>query len=581
MEKLKTAEGKTQEGLFSRMLEFHAKNNFEVSTSLGKNKDINYTVSKKKDVKPDALKAAFPELNEFDTPRLDKLIEHLDIIVPLVYGTKNQNKVITFGEWLTEKTNNPDSVGQFSLTTATKNKKLKEYLKDPKNKDATPEQIQKDLDIKSTDNINYTQKDSTLGTYSLVKEQRITRGEGPLQIALDVIASANTNLKISENRTRVGNAGETFSYGAAKTVFSSINRSGKYYAAVRTYLTEEIGLKVLKPAFQKYESSGKTITDIANFLIEKQILPMDAFGDTELLDGSVWNGGRVRVQESPTKGITFAYQDKKGNTKPLAILLWADVVIQAIENAESNPDISNIFGNIFKSSQEAKEWKEKLVTHLEELAIDNQTSPLEEEELDEILEHNETTGEYKNIYTPLIKTSKRIPEYANESIEELGKLDSKEGRELLESMLTTSFKKVMPTRISIKLPKVTAPPVKATPTKGPVKATTPTPAPPQTPPKAPTIAERLTEALSEPDAIEATITMEEMLKQVEITDSLLAKLRDLLLLNQRLLKVPIVKVRGWAKIVEETGTDPAAFLDEAHGAIEKGSIVVHDFDSFV
>lgn len=139
----------------------------------------------------------------------------------------------------------------------------------------------------------------------------------------------------------------------------------------------------------------------------------------------------------------------------------------------------------------------------------------------------------------------------------------------------------MPTRISIKLPKVTAPPVKATPTKGPVKATTPTPAPPQTPPKAPTIAERLTEALSEPDAIEATITMEEMLKQVEITDSLLAKLRDLLLLNQRLLKVPIVKVRGWAKIVEETGTDPAAFLDEAHGAIEKGSIVVHDFDSFV
>ena len=236
---VKGTKGKRQEGVFSKLLDSYAKAAFQPGRESGggKSKPI---PQKKTDFDIKVWKEKVKSIIDLDNVDEVELQRILDTITNAVYGIRVGNKKVTFAEWKRLRETNPATTGDFVPTITTSNKELAKFDKTHPGTESTDEARLKKAGITDESNVYYYIV-STDGKGSLAQEDKVVRGEGPLQIALNAIAGANKKLSITTERKRIDRRTKTkHSYRAAKHVFSTTELSTAFYGAVRELLTPAV-----------------------------------------------------------------------------------------------------------------------------------------------------------------------------------------------------------------------------------------------------------------------------------------------------------------------------------------------------
>lgn len=564
----KDANGKPQESLYQRLLDFYAKKAYVIkNTGLDADKNTEKVLSRSNTFNTNELKEFFKdEIGNLTDDQFNTLLQNLDVIVPLTYSVKTGDKLISYGEWKALNTK-----GEITFTHTKKNKAYKEAIA----KGRTEEQAIKDAGISEDDNVRYTQQDSVLGTTSKVQEDRISRGDGPLQDVLDIIASANRHLTIATERTRVNSEKEQFSYHGAKNLFSTLERGAAFQGAIRKWLQKDLSTLLLNIATKNFPGvDTNRVFDIFN-----EDLPSSAFARSDffetLPDGTTFED-RVRIGFNKKGEITFAYQDSlnRNSLKPLAMFAWVNAIVGHVKAANANPSMQNLFrGTELETVEGVENWRNKMKEEYESIYAQHVNKPLDEADLEQILEQDPVSKEYKNIFTPLVKSGYKIRNHKEESIDRAGKLEDQNAIEMLESMLQTSFQGVVPTRVSIKIPSTTKDNKKKS-SQAPVN-----PPPAQQVPAINLDAE-LTRLSALPNSVSKTITVGEAVDKLPKLEPNLERIKTILALNPELRSIPINEIKGWEKARKSSGMKEkiVSGYSEQRKAVETNSIELLEQD---
>ena len=562
----KDVNGKSQEGLYQRLLDFYAKKAYIIkATDMDAENNVIKSLSRSNTFNTNTVKEFFKdEISNLTDDQFNILLQNLDVIVPLTYSIKTGDKLISYGEWKALKVK-----GDITFTHSIKNKAYKEAIRRGK----TEEQAIKDAGISEEDNVRYTQvTDVISGATSKVQEDRISRGDGPLQDALDIIASANRHLSIATERTRINSEGEQFSYHGAKSLFSTLEKGSAFQGAIRNWLNKDLSTLLLNIATKNFP--GVDISKV--FDIFNEDLPSSAFARSDffeaLPDGTTFED-RVRVRYKNEK-ITFAYQDSnnKGSLKPLAMFAWVNAIVGHVKTANAESSMQNLFkGTELETIEGVEKWRDSMKKEYEQIYNQHVNKPLDESDIKQLLEQNPISKEYKNVFTPLVKSGYKIKDHKEESINRAGKLEDTNSVEMLESILQTSFQGVVPTRVSIKIPSTTKINKKKL-SQGPVL--------PLSQQSTISLDEELSKLSTNPNSIKNTTTIGELMDKLPKFEPYLERVRTILALNSELRKVLINEIKGWEKALKASNLKDnliSAYSLE-HNAIETSSIPLLEQD---
>ena len=174
----------------------------------------------------------------------------------------------------------------------------------------------------------------------------------------------------------------------------------------------------------------------------------------EMITGETWNEGAVSFDPNNKNGKP-SFGD---SGKPQAILLYASMIVDSIRRAEeSGGRTPNRFVNVLKNYEQAQDWYNNLEAEVLRIMNENVLEPTSEGDFEQILEQNpEIPGEYKNVYTPVLKDSRRFPKYQQFGVDKFGKLEQQADRDIVEEIFETDFESVSPSQLSIQIPQVMA-----------------------------------------------------------------------------------------------------------------------------
>ncbi len=134
------------------------------------------------------------------------------------------------------------------------------------------------------------------------------------------------------------------------------------------------------------------------------------------------------------------------------------------------------------------------------------------------------------MYIPILKDSRRFPEYWNQAMNKLGNMATPEDREMIEEIFETDFVGVAPTQLSVQVPKQVQKQAPVIPQIQAPKVYTP---------------QDLLNMILDKTLHTGRTTMRKLLDEVNITDVNLKRLVDILSLNSDFMDTQVVEIKLW------------------------------------